>query len=53
MSKNKTKNNLKEEIDLLSTMLESLVELLEKKRVLTQAEWEKRIKEKIIIKITV
>jgi hypothetical protein len=31
-------------------MLESLVDVLEAKGVLTQEEWEKRIKEKIIIK---
>jgi hypothetical protein len=47
---NKTKKELQEEVELLSTMLESLVELLEKKGLLTQAEWEKRVKEKITIK---
>jgi hypothetical protein len=41
---NKTKKELEEEIELLSTMLESLVQLLEEKGVLTQAEWEKNIK---------
>ena len=46
---NKTKKELQEEVDLLSTMLESLVELLEKKGVLTQAEWEKTIKQKVKI----
>jgi len=46
---NKTKKELQEEVDLLSTMLESLVELLEDKGVLTQAEWEKRIKSNVKI----
>jgi hypothetical protein len=41
---NKTKKELEEEVELLSTMLEYLVELLEKKGVLTQVEWEKAIK---------
>lgn len=35
--------------EYLSTMLESLVGLLEKKGVLTQAEWEKEIKGKVKI----
>ncbi len=43
----KTKKELEEEVDLLSTMLESLVGLLEKKGVLTQAEWEKQIKKNV------
>lgn len=46
---NKTKKELEEEVDLLSTMIESLVELLEKKGLLTQAEWEKYLKSKIAI----
>ena len=46
---NKTKQELQEELDLLSIMLESLVELLEKKGVLTQAEWEKIVKEHITV----
>jgi len=33
-------------IDLLDKMLTSLVEVLEEKGVLTQEEWEKKIKEK-------
>lgn len=41
---NKTKKELEEEVELLSTMLESLVEILEEKGILTQNEWEKRIK---------
>ena len=45
MAKNKRpKRELAEEIDLLDTMLSSLVELLEEKGVLTQAEWEQKIK---------
>ena len=50
MSKNKkTKRELSEEINLLDTMLTSLVELLEEKGVVTQEEWEKRIKERVKI----
>jgi len=50
MSKNKkVGRELREEVDLLDTMLSSLVELLEEKGVLTQDEWEKRIKERITI----
>ena len=45
----KLKRNLAEEIDLMDTMLTSLVELLEEKRILTQEEWEKRIKSKVKI----
>lgn len=47
---NKTKKELQEEVDLLSTMLESLVELLEKKGVITQKEWERQIKQNVIVK---
>ena len=43
------KKDLAEEIDLLDTMLSSLVELLEEKGILTQQEWEKRIKERVKI----
>ena len=43
------KRDLAEEIDLLDTMLTSLVELLEEKGLVTQQEWEKRIKERIKI----
>jgi hypothetical protein len=46
---NKTKKELQEEVDLLSTMLESLVQLLEEKGVLTQQEWEKQIKKSVKI----
>jgi hypothetical protein len=47
VTKNKTVKELEEEVDLLSTMLESLVDLLEKKGVVTQAEWEKQVKQRI------
>ncbi len=47
MAKNKPKRELEEEIDLLDTMLSSLVELPEEKGVVKQAEWEKRIKQRI------
>jgi DNA-binding IclR family transcriptional regulator len=50
MAKNKAKRELAEEVDLLDTMLSSLVELLEEKGLLTQDEWEKRIKTRITIK---
>jgi hypothetical protein len=50
MAKNKPKRELEEEIDLLDAMLSSLVELLEEKGVLSQMEWEKRIKERITVK---
>ena len=43
----KTKAELQEEITLLSTMLESLVDLLEKKGILTEAEWEKTVKARV------
>ena len=50
MKKNKgIKRDLAEEIDLLDTMLSSLVELLEEKGIVTQEEWEKRIKEHVTI----
>ncbi len=50
MAKNKPKRELAEEIDLLDTMLSSLVEILEEKGILTQEEWEKRIKGRVTIK---
>jgi DNA-binding MarR family transcriptional regulator len=50
LGKNKgVKRDLAEEIDLLDTMLSSLVEILEEKGVVTQEEWEKRIKERVTI----
>jgi hypothetical protein len=50
MAKNKPKRELVEEVDLLDTMLSSLVELLEEKGVLTQEEWEKHIKKRVAIR---
>jgi hypothetical protein len=50
MAKNKPKRELVEEIDLLDTMLSSLVELLEQKGVLTQEEWEHVIKKRTAIR---
>lgn len=50
MAKNKPKRELAEEVDLLDTMLSSLVELLEEKGVLTQEEYEKKVKNYINIK---
>ena len=50
MAKNKPERELAEEVDLLDTMLSTLVELLEEKGVLTQEKWEKRIKKKIAIR---
>lgn len=49
MKKSKSvKRDLAEEVDLLDTMLTSLVELLEEKGVVTQEEWEKRIATKTL-----
>lgn len=50
MKKAKVKRETNEEIDLLDTMLSSLVELLEEKGIMTQEEYEKKIKEKVRIK---
>jgi ElaB/YqjD/DUF883 family membrane-anchored ribosome-binding protein len=50
MNKKPKKNQIKElaqELDVLDDMLSSLVELLEEKGVLTQEEWEKKIKTKL------
>jgi len=47
LKKVKVKRETSEEIDLLDTMLSSLVELLEEKGIITQEEYEKRIKEKM------
>lgn len=49
MKKSKVKRDSSEEIDLLDTMLSSLVELLEEKGIITQEEYEKRVKERTII----
>jgi hypothetical protein len=50
MKKANVKRELAEEIDLLDEMLSSLVELLEEKGILTQGEWEKKVKEHVRIK---
>ena len=50
LKKDKVKRETTEEIDLLDTMLSSLVELLEEKGIITEEEYERRIKEKIKIK---
>jgi hypothetical protein len=50
LKKAKVKRETSEEIDLLDTMLSSLVELLEEKGIIKQEEYEKRIKEKVSIK---
>jgi hypothetical protein len=48
MKKNKSElREAEDEIDLLDDMLTSLVELLEEKGILTQDEWEKKIKQRI------
>jgi ElaB/YqjD/DUF883 family membrane-anchored ribosome-binding protein len=50
MSKKNRKDEIKElaeEIDVLDHMLSALVEVLEEKGVLTQEEWEQKIKAKI------
>lgn len=50
MSKISKKNPIKEiaeELDVFDDMLSALVELLEEKGVLTQEEWEEKIKAKI------
>jgi len=50
MKRSKVKREPSEEIDLLDTILSSLVELLEEKGILTQEEYEKRIMEKVKVK---
>lgn len=49
MSKRKQESlkDLKDEIDVLDHMLTALVEVLEEKGMLTQEEWEQKIKAKI------
>ena len=50
MSKKNKKDEIKElaeEIDMLDHMLSALVEVLEEKEILTQEEWEQKIKAKI------
>lgn len=50
MSKNKIKRGATEEIDLLDDMLSSLVDLLIEKGVITEEEYEKRIKQRVKVK---
>jgi DNA-binding MarR family transcriptional regulator len=50
VKKSKIKRELAEEIDLLDSMISSLVDLLEQKGILTRDEWEKYLKEQIKIK---
>jgi hypothetical protein len=50
LKKGKVRRETSEEIDLLDTMLSSLVDLLVEKGIITQDEYEKRIKEKVKIK---
>lgn len=47
MKKAKVEREATEEIDLLDSMLSSLVELLVEKGIITEEEYEKRIKKKI------
>jgi len=42
-----SKRDLEEEIDLLDDMLSSLAEVLEDKGIITQEEWEIKIKQRI------
>jgi hypothetical protein len=50
LKKAKVKRETTEEIDLLDDMLSSLVDLLIEKGVITEEEYEKRIKAKVRIK---
>jgi len=50
MKKSKVEREIAEEIDLLDTMLSSLVDVLVEKGIITQEEYEKRIKGKVRIK---
>lgn len=43
-AKTKTKND---EVDILDTMITSLAELLEEKGIITQEEWEQKIKKNL------
>jgi hypothetical protein len=47
VAKTEKLKELEEEVELLDTMLSALVELLEEKGILTQKEWEQRIKEQV------
>jgi hypothetical protein len=50
MKKSKVKREPSEEIDLLDDMLSSLVDLLIEKGIITEEEYEKRIKQHVKIK---
>jgi hypothetical protein len=50
MKKAKVEREATEEIDLLDNMIASLVDLLIEKGIITEEEYEKRIKEKVKIK---
>jgi len=50
MKKAKVEREATEEIDLLDTMLASLVDLLIEKGIITEEEYEKRIKQKVKVK---
>ena len=50
MKKNKVEREPLEEIDLLDTMQSALVDLLIEKGIITEEEYEKRIKERVKIK---
>jgi DNA-binding HxlR family transcriptional regulator len=50
LKKSKLERETAEEIDLLDTMLSSLVELLEEKGIITEEEYESRIKQKVRIR---
>lgn len=49
---NKSKRELEEEIDLLDDMLSSLAEVLEDKGIITQEDWERKIKQRVKAKPT-
>jgi hypothetical protein len=50
MKKAKVEREPTEEIDLLDTMLSSLVDLLIEKGIITEEEYERRIKQKVKVK---
>lgn len=45
--KEKVKRDIAGEVDLMDSMLASLVEILEEKGVISETEWEQRIKKKV------
>ncbi len=50
MKKTKVRREVTEEIDLLDDMLSSLVDLLIEKGIVTEEEYEKRIKQRVRVK---